>query len=110
MGGTDRDGPQAPTRVAELKDKIQQATELIGELRETNYSLSSEVAELKRELDSRPERDADASVSDATAAAGTEETNTEDDFSAEIEALRKERQTIREKVSLLLERIERLET
>jgi hypothetical protein len=102
VGDRERDQPQAPARIAELKNKIQQAAELIGELRETNYSLGGEIAELRRELADRPEADsapaAPASASDTTS------------DNAELEALRSQRQTIREKVALLLERIEKLET
>jgi chromosome segregation ATPase len=101
VGEPERGERQASTRVAELKDKIEQATELIGELRETNYSLSGEVAELRRELE-------------AVSASGAHETSSEasDDGEcrAELEALRKERKTIREKVALLIERIEKLES
>ena len=95
MGDTEREEGQASTRVAELREKIQQAAELIGELRETNYSLSGEVAELRRELESRP----DDPSGDGDGASR-----------AELHALREERKTIRKKVALLLERIEKLET
>jgi len=103
VGDEERAEGQASTRVAELKNKIQKAAELIGELRETNYSLSGEVAELRRELESLSESGASTSSSEAFAHRGGE-------FQAELEALRKERKTIREKVALLLERIEKLES
>ena len=105
MSDTEREEGQASTRVAELtelEDKIQQATELIGELRETNYSLNGEVAELRRELLSRSEgRSADVSEDVLENGGGASH--------AELDALRKERKTIRSKVALLLERIEKLE-
>ncbi len=82
-------------RVAELKAKIQQASQLIGELRETNYSLSGEVAELRRELQSPSE-------TDSQDGGGASE--------AELVALRKERKAVRNKVALLLERIEKIES
>jgi len=82
-------------RVAELKAKIQQASQLIGELRETNYSLSGEVAELRRELQSPSENDSQDG-------SGAPE--------AELDALRKERKAVRNKVALLLERIEKIES
>lgn len=103
MGDTEREVRQASTRVAELKAKIQQATELIGELRESNYSLSGELAELRRELASRPEQN-DATASSSDGAGGDAAAN------AELDALRDERKAIRAKVALLLERIEKLET
>jgi chromosome segregation ATPase len=107
VGETDRDAPRAPSRFADLKNKIQQATQLIGELRETNYSLSGEVAALKRELESRPERDVDAEAGSAELASKVE---ADADVSAELEALRNQRKAIRKKVEMLLERIEKLET
>ena len=36
--------------LAELRDRVERATKLIGELREANYSLTSEIAELHRKL------------------------------------------------------------
>jgi len=102
VGDTEREPREASTRVAELaklEDKIQQAAELIGELRETNYSLSGEVAELRRELQSLSEGGARAVSEDGGGAS-----------QAELDALRKERKTIRSKIVLLLERIEKLET
>ena len=102
MGDTEREPREASTRVAELaklEDKIQQAAELIGELRETNYSLSGEVAELRRELQSLSEGGARADSEDGGGAS-----------QAELDALRKERKTIRSKIVLLLERIEKLES
>ena len=102
MDDTEREEGQASTRVAELAKlevKIQQATELIGELRETNYSLSGEVTELRRELATLSEgRSAHVSQDDGGGSSH-----------AELDALRKERKTIRSKVALLLERIEKLE-
>lgn len=100
MGDAEGAGGRASTRVTELKKKIEKATELIGELRESNYSLSGEIAELRRELDSRPE-----------GGAPTESSANDDGASqAELEALRQERKAIREKIALLLERIEKLES
>ena len=109
MSDTEREEGQASTRVAELaklEDKIHKATELIGELRETNYSLSGEVTELRRELATLSEgRSADVSqdAPDVLADGGGSS-------HAELDALRKERKTIRSKVALLLERIEKLES
>jgi len=63
VADTGHDERRASTRVAELEDKIQRATALIGELRETNYSLSGELAELRRALESRPAPESEASSS-----------------------------------------------
>ena len=106
MSDTEREEGRASSRVAELaklEHKIQQAAALIGELRETNYSLSGEVAELRRELQSLSE-DASPDVSPDGSEDGSGR------FHEELDALRKERKTIRSKVALLLERIEKLES
>ena len=105
MVDTEREDGRASSRVADLQDKIQQAAELIGDLRETNYSLSGEVAELRRELQSRSE-DASPDVSEAAPDVLKDKGGASH---AELDALRKERKTIRSKVASLLERIEKLE-
>ncbi len=106
MGDAEREDGRPSSRVAELtklEGKIQQAAALIGELRETNYSLNGEVAELRRELQSLSEGRAPDVSPD-----GSEDGRGGSD--AELNALRKERKTIRSKVALLLERIEKLES
>jgi len=95
LADTEREQSRALARVAELKAKIQQASDLIGELREKNYSLSGELAELRRELQSPSEHDSE----DGGGAS-----------QAELDALRKERKAIRKKVALLLDRIEKIES
>lgn len=105
MADTGHDEQRASTRIAELEDKIEQATALIGELRETNYSLSGELAELRRELESRPAREGEA-TSSGGAGDGDVDVGA---HQAELDALRKERKTIRTKVARLLEKIEKLE-
>lgn len=111
MADTAHDERRASTRIAELEERIEQATALIGELRETNYSLSGELAELRRELESRP-----APESEASSSGGTGDGDGDGDVDvdvgadqAELDALRKERKTIRTKVARLLEKIEKLE-
>ena len=106
MSDTEREEGRASSRVAELtklEGKIQQAAALIGELRETNYSLNGEVAELRRELQSLSEGRAPDVSPDGSADGGGASSH------AELDALRKERKAIRSKVALLLERIEKLE-
>ena len=91
-----RDGTtMGPMSWGELKAKIGQASELIGELREKNYSLSGELAQLRREVQSSSENDSQ----DGGGAS-----------QAELDALRKERKTVRKKLALLLERIEKIES
>ena len=75
-----------PAQFAELRDRVQQATKLIGKLRESNYALSGEVIELKREVD-------------AIRATGQSE---------ELDVLQSERKLVREKVESILEGLDRL--
>lgn len=108
MSDTEREELQANARVAELETKIHQAAELIGELRESNYSLTGEIAELRREIETLSEGGAARNADAETSAAEGNDGNGA--FQAELDALREERKTIREKVALLLERIEKLES
>ena len=75
-----------PAQFSELRDRVQKATKLIGELRESNYVLSGELTELKREVD-------------ALRSTGQSE---------EIDALQSERKLVRKKVESLLEGLDRL--
>ncbi len=87
--------------LAELRDRVERATKLIGELREANYSLTSEIAELHRKLGALPSSPPPG-VTPAPAAAGEE-------VHEELQQLRDERKIIRAKVQNLLERIERID-
>jgi chromosome segregation ATPase len=87
----------AQSRLAELKDRVERATKLIAELRESNYSLTGEIAELHRKLGALP-----ASASPAPSAPSAE-------VHEELQLLRDERKIIRAKVQNLLERIERID-
>jgi FtsZ-binding cell division protein ZapB len=77
-----------PAQFSVLRDRVQQATKLIRELRESNYALTDELAALKREVD-------------ALRATGQSE---------ELDALQSERKLIREKVESLLEGLDQLES
>lgn len=70
------------------------ATRLIGELRDSNYELTGEVATLKRKLEA------------LEGARGPERSRPEET----IAVLRDERQAIRSRVKALLERIEEIES
>jgi hypothetical protein len=91
-------------RLAELKDRVERATKLIAELRERNYALTGEVAELHRKLGALPPAASGSTPPPAAAPvplpAGLHE---------ELQLLRDERKIIRAKVQNLLERIERIE-
>jgi hypothetical protein len=82
---------------------VERATKLIAELREANYSLTGEIAELHRRLGALPPAPP-AGPSPPTPApaapAGVHE---------ELQLLRDERKIIRAKVQNLLERIERID-
>jgi FtsZ-binding cell division protein ZapB len=95
-------------RLSKLRDRVHQATRLIGELRESNYALSGELAELKREVQALraavPPHPAD------TEEAEDEEPASENAaaLQAELKTLHAERKLIREKVKSILERLDEL--
>jgi predicted nucleic acid-binding Zn-ribbon protein len=90
----------AQSRLSELKDRVERATKLIAELREANYSLTGEIAELHRKLGALP-----ASVPPARSAPS----EPSEEVHEELQLLRDERKIIRAKVQNLLERIGRID-
>lgn len=96
---------EAQGRLAELKDRIERATKLIAELREANYSLTGEVAELQRKLGALPPAAAVPAASTPAPASAPAPAALHE----ELQLLRDERKIIRAKVQNLLERIERIE-
>ncbi|HEY7697248.1 MAG TPA: hypothetical protein VIE88_02475 [Vicinamibacteria bacterium] len=103
MGEKKASESEAESRLAELRDRVERATKLIAELREANYSLTGEIAELHRKLGALPPAPPAApstSMSAPAAPAGVHE---------ELQLLRDERKIIRAKVQNLLERIERID-
>ena len=104
MGEKKPGADDAQSRLAELKDRVERATKLIAELREANYSLTGEVAELHRKLGALPPLPplppAGAPPPLSTPSAEVHE---------ELQLLRDERKIIRAKVQNLLERIERID-
>lgn len=114
----------AGARLAQLKEKVERATQLIAELRGTNYALTGELAALKNNLKHEDEsledgRDQNrhAAMRPMAAQAREPAKSQEPSRSHEIEPavheelqmLRDERKIIRAKVQNLLERIEKLE-
>jgi len=97
---------EAQSRLSELKDRVERATKLIGELREANYSLTGEIAELHRKLGALPSSPP-ASASARPAPSEPQEPSVE--VHEELQLLRDERKIIRAKVQNLLERIERID-
>ena len=92
---TQRAAPKTSRRLKALKGRVEQATALIEQLRESNYSLKSEVTELKRQvelLSAGPAPAEDTAV-----------------LQGELAALHEERKKIRKKVEQLLDRIGKLE-
>ena len=108
MGEKKPSADDAQSRLAELKDRVERATKLIAELREANYSLTGEIAELHRRLGALP-----ASIQTASAASAPPAPSAPSAPSAEVheelQLLRDERKIIRAKVQNLLERIERID-
>jgi uncharacterized protein YlxW (UPF0749 family) len=106
----------ARARLAQLKDKVERATRLIAELRETNHALTGEIASLERKIAShevhgRADR-ADWESGEGPDAPREETRNAppvEPGVHEELQMLRDERKIIRAKVQNLLERIENLD-
>ena len=106
MGERKPTGNDASARLAELKDRVERATKLISELREANYSLSAELADLQRKLAERP---SSAPSAPAPPPAPSPPPAVDREVHEELQQLRDERKIIRAKVQNLLERIERLD-
>ena len=82
-----------------LGEKIREAKELIGQLKERNRALTAELAEAR----GRPT----ASGSEQSEAKnGPSRRQSKSAQSSQLELLRRERQEIREKISYLLEKLE----
>lgn len=107
MGEKKPGADDAQGRLSELKDRVERATKLIAELREVNYSLTGEVAELHRKLGSLPSSPPLQPASAPAASSGPSVASVE--VHEELQLLRDERKIIRAKVQNLLERIERID-
>ena len=92
-------GIEAPSRLRELKDKVDRAAKLIAELRERNHSLKVELADLERR----------ASTFEGDRGGGHPTSPLDSKMQEELQLLRDERKIIRAKVQSLLDRIEKLE-
>jgi FtsZ-binding cell division protein ZapB len=90
----------ADNKLTELRAQVERASKLIAELREANYSLKSEVAELHLRLEAGDPSSSPAPIPAPPAEEAVHE---------ELQRLRDERKIIRAKVQSLLERIERLD-
>ena len=97
MGEKKASADDTQSRLSELKDRVERATKLIAELREANYSLTGEIAELHRKLGALP------AIAPPAPSAPSKEVH------EELQLLRDERKIIRAKVQNLLERIERID-
>ena len=103
---------RAAASLAGLEDKVERATKLIEQLRESNYQLTDELARLKRKLESveeRAEKKAATAPSPASPDASGDEAASAAAMRQELKKLRRERQTVRKKVEILLERLDKLE-
>lgn len=103
MGEKKTGADDAQSRLAELKDRVERATKLIGELREANYALTGEIAELHRKLGALPPLPPLPPSAPQPPSAPSAEVH------EELQLLRDERKIIRAKVQNLLERIERID-
>jgi hypothetical protein len=75
----------SPSSLGELKDRIERAARLIAELREANYSLTGELAELHRKL----------GETDVAPAAPSAPADASEGLREELQLLRDERKIIR---------------
>jgi FtsZ-binding cell division protein ZapB len=106
-------------RLAQLKEKVERATRLIAELRETNYALTGELSSLKHKVESleerrhaaddEPRRSRGEAQSPPPAAHDHEAHAVAPGVHEELQMLRDERKIIRARVQNLLERIEKLD-
>lgn len=111
----------AGARLGELKEKVERATRLIAELRETNYALTGELASLKRKVEglegqgaradqgSLDSREKEAGISASAASSPVPPQGSGAGVHEELQMLRDERKIIRAKVQNLLERIDKLD-
>ena len=101
---------EGASRFDGLKGRVDRAAKLISELREANYSLTSELAALHRKVEAlEADRTGDDSAPAPVAPAPGPPHSTDARVHEELQALRDERKIIRAKVQSLLERIEKLD-
>lgn len=92
-----------------LREKVKQATDLIGQLRESNHSLTSDLAELRKQLKTASTEGSLFETSeDSEAADPADESASRDALEQELAMLRQERREIRAKVERLLQQIDNL--
>ncbi len=88
-----------PRELEILGEKVREAKELIGQLKESNRALVAELAELKSRLDG-----VESEKSEATSS--PPHLQSKSGKSSQLELLQRERKEIREKVSHLLQTLE----
>ena len=91
-----------PRELELLGQKVREAKELVGQLRESNRSLTSELAELKGRLEGVESSAGPAAENKSS----PPRRQSESVQSAQLDLLRRERKEIREKISHLLEKLE----
>ncbi len=87
-----------PRELELLGEKVRQAKEFIGRLKESNRALTAEVAELKSRLDGEEAGEGQKKTSPPRRQSKSAQ-------SAQLELLRRERKEIREKISHLLQKL-----
>ncbi len=88
-----------PRELDLLAQKVREAKELVGRLKESNRALTDEVAELRSRLDGKElEKGEEKSSTPRRQSKSTQ--------SAQLELLLRERKEIREKISYLLQKLE----
>ncbi len=118
---TEASPPSGREALATLRSRIEQATELIAQLREANHSLSDELVQLKKELDgdgseafgdARPRDNAarEADAPDGPSEASAPDAESIAALQERIDILLAEREKVRDKVRDALGRLESLKS
>ncbi len=112
--------PAIPPGLLALEGKVREATELIATLREKNFELSAELAEVKRELEESRARLGEVGSSEPRSGGAAKarrsksdkpsESGGEEQLSREVELLRAEREAVRDTVNRILKKLEKLQT
>lgn len=95
--------------LSQLRARVEQAAKLIGQLRETNYALTGELARLKRELSSADTDELSVHSPSSPPPLRASASTSSDMANTRLELLLEERQLVRDKVRSILGRLESLD-